>query len=67
MHVSPGDWVVADGSGVVFVSQGDLDRISRVVAHLVRKERSIAARIDQGSEVAQALEQGYESMLEEAP
>ena len=41
MTVSPGDYVVADGSAVVFVAQRDIDGVLDAAEAIARRERAM--------------------------
>ncbi|QGN54042.1 RraA family protein [Novosphingobium sp. Gsoil 351] len=61
--VNPGDWVVADGSGVVFVGQ---TRIVEVLAEAKRihvREAAMIAAIEADTPIDQVLGASYEGML----
>lgn len=61
--VNPGDWVVADGSGVVFVRQ---DRIVEILSEAERihaREAAMIAAIEAGTPIDQVLDASYEDML----
>jgi len=61
--VTPGDLVIADGSGVVFL-RGDLAEAAIGEAEkIAEKERLIAEAVRNGVPVSQAMGANYESML----
>lgn len=63
VSVSPGDYVLADGSGVVFVPA---DRVEEVIAKaeaIVAKEELMAARALSGEPMVEVMGHDYESML----
>lgn len=58
--VSPGDWIVADISGVVLVPQMMLEKVAVEAERIHRQERSMADFLQQGrslSDAAQAAKQ----------
>jgi regulator of RNase E activity RraA len=61
--VEPGDWVLADGSGVVFLAAPHAVRILEEAEGLVRREAALIAQIDQGVPVSQVMAGTYEHML----
>lgn len=62
--VRPGDLVVADGSGVVFVAAQAATEVLDVADTIVEKERQMAARIRAGVPISQVMGASYETMLE---
>ena len=65
-RVEPGDFVVADGTGVAFVAAAQLEQVAEVVTSLVARERGIAAALASGAAAQEALGLNYERMLERA-
>jgi regulator of RNase E activity RraA len=61
--VAPGDYVVADGSGVVFVAAADIERVLDAAEAIVERERAMAAAIQQGTPISQVMGKSYETML----
>lgn len=61
--VHPGDWVIADGSGVVFLPATDAARVLEEAEQLARRETALIAQIDQGIPVSQVMAATYERML----
>lgn len=61
--VSPGDYVVADGSAVVFVGAGDIERVLEVAEAIVERERAMAASLRDGTPISQVMGTHYEAML----
>jgi regulator of RNase E activity RraA len=62
--VSPGDYVVADGSAVVFVGRIDLERVLVAAEEIVKRERAMADSLRQGTPISQVMGKPYETMLE---
>ncbi|MGW8814401.1 RraA family protein [Gordonia terrae] len=62
--VEPGDWVVADGSGVVFVPAAMATEVDRVARELTDREVGIVGRIEAGETLASVFGVDYEAMLE---
>lgn len=61
--VKPGDYVLADGSGVIFI---EANRASDVVAEAQRifaREREMAERIETGAPIGDVLGANYEQLL----
>jgi len=61
--VSPGDWVIADGSGVVFLARNDALLIIEEAEKLTAREATFIAEIDKGTPVSQVMSRSYEHML----
>ena len=61
--VSPGDYVVADGTGVVFVRAADIDKVLDVADAVVARERAMVAALREGTPVTQVMGINYETML----
>lgn len=60
--VAPGDWVVADGSGVVFIPQTRAEEVVAAAERIAAREAAIAAAIRRGVSPDLAFG-GYEGML----
>ena len=61
--VSPGDFVVADGSGVVFVAARDIERVLDAAEAIAARERAMVAALSEGQPVSQVMGKSYETML----
>jgi regulator of RNase E activity RraA len=61
--VSPGDWVMGDGSGIVFLPQADAETILVVAEDIFRREQAMARDIDAGVPIDQVMGANYEDML----
>lgn len=61
--VSPGDYVVADGSAVVFVGARDIERVLDAAEAIVERERAMAAALREGTPISQVMGRSYETML----
>ena len=61
--VNPGDFVVADGSGVVFVAQGNVERVLEAAEAVIARERTMVAALRAGTPISQVMGTGYETML----
>lgn len=64
--VASGDYVIADGSGVVFVPAERLDEVLEVARGLVDREADLLTRLAAGESLPSVLGVSYEAMLEEA-
>lgn len=61
--VCPGDWVIADGSGVVFVPAARIDEIIAVAEDILARETLMARDIDAGVAIGEVMGASYEDML----
>lgn len=63
--VTPGDYVIADASAVVFIAQADIERVIEVAEAITRKEAAMAAALRDGTSIGEVMGGGYENMLKE--
>ncbi len=63
VEVNPGDYVLADGSGVVFIPSGLIDRVVETAEDIAKKEKAIVKKINEGFTVSKAMGEKYENML----
>ncbi len=61
--VRPGDLVIADGSGVVFLPSAQVDEVLSAAEQIAAREAAIAAAIRKGEPVSRVLGVEYETML----
>jgi len=61
--VNPGDYVVADGSGVVFIASGNVERALEAAEAVIARERTMVAALREGTPISQVMGTGYETML----
>ena len=61
--VNGGDFVVADASGVVFIAQGDLERVLEAGEAVAARERAMVAALHEGTPISTVMGGGYETML----
>lgn len=61
--VSPGDLVIADGSGVVFLPSGRAADIAAAAEDIAARETALARRIRAGEPVSRVMSADYEQML----
>ncbi len=65
VQVHPGDLVIADGSGVVFIPREKEQEVIKEAEAVAQQEARMAEGIRQGLSVVEVLERlGYESMLD---
>jgi regulator of RNase E activity RraA len=63
VQVSPGDYVVADGSAVVFVAAADIERVLDAAEIVADRERQMVAGLREGLPASQVMGKNYETML----
>ena len=63
VQVSPGDFVVADGSAVVFVAAADIERVLDAAEIVADRERQMVAGLREGLAPSQVMGRNYETML----
>ena len=63
VEVDPGDYVVADGSGVVFIAAADLARVLEAAEAIAAREEAMAQALRGGVPISQVMGASYESML----
>jgi regulator of RNase E activity RraA len=61
--VAPGDFVVADGSAVVFVPAQDIDRVLDAAEAIAAREAGMADALKSGTPITQVMGKNYETML----
>jgi 4-hydroxy-4-methyl-2-oxoglutarate aldolase len=61
--VNPGDWVVADSSGVVFLPAADAERIIDAAEYIAKREALMTKDVLSGEPVSQVMGASYEHML----
>jgi len=61
--VVPGDYVVADGSGVAFIAQARIANVLETAETIVQREEAMAAAIRSGTPITQVMGANYERML----
>ncbi len=63
VDINPGDFVIADRSGVVFIAAQHIDKVLAIAETIVAKEATMAKAILRGTPIGQVMGGGYESML----
>lgn len=61
--VLPGDWLVADGSGVVFIPAARLEEVIAAASDIFVRETLMARDIDAGVPIGEVMGANYEDML----
>jgi 4-hydroxy-4-methyl-2-oxoglutarate aldolase len=62
-RVATGDWILADGSGVLVVPVEQLDEVVRVARELAAREQAMGAAIRAGRPVSAVMGGAYETLL----
>lgn len=61
--VIPGDYVVADGSAVVFIAQNEIARVLETAESIAAREEAMAQALREGVPISQVMGANYETML----
>ena len=61
--VRPGDYVIADGSGVAFIQQAHIESVLETAESIVQREEAMAVAIRGGTPITQVMGANYERML----
>lgn len=63
--VYPGDYVIADGSGVVFIKAEDIERVLEAAEYIAAREAAMAEALRAGRPITEVMGANYEHMLKE--
>jgi regulator of RNase E activity RraA len=63
VDVSPGDYVVADGTGVVFIRAADIAAVLDTADAVMARERAMVEALNKGTPVTEVMGITYETML----
>jgi regulator of RNase E activity RraA len=63
ISVMPGDYVIADGSAVVFVRPENIERVLDAAELIAAREASMAAALRDGKPIGDVMDARYEHML----
>jgi regulator of RNase E activity RraA len=63
--VSAGDYVLAEGSGAIFIAAADIHRVLEAAETIVAKEAAMAKAILAGTPIGEVMGGNYEKMLKE--
>lgn len=63
VEVRPGDFVIADGSGVVFIRADDIERVLAAAEDIAGREAAMAKALLAGKPVSEVMGANYEHML----
>lgn len=64
VKVNPDDYVICDGSGIVFIPQKNIAAVLREAIIIAQKEKVIIERLKKGTSVIETLDINYEKMLQ---
>ncbi|NJD87135.1 MAG: RraA family protein [Betaproteobacteria bacterium] len=63
IEVTPGDFVIADGSAVVFIPGGEIDRVLEAAQYIADREAAMAEAIRAGQPITEVMGASYEHLL----
>ena len=63
--VTPGDYVIADGSAVIFIPPAHIERVLAAAETIAAREAAIASALRAGRPITEAMGANYEHMLRE--
>jgi regulator of RNase E activity RraA len=63
IEVKPGDYAIADGSGVVFISPEDIERVLATAESIFAREAAMAKALREGKPITEVMGASYEDML----
>jgi regulator of RNase E activity RraA len=63
VSVAPGDYVIADGSAVVFIRQEDIERVLGAAELIAGREALMAKALRDGKPITEVMGASYEHML----
>lgn len=66
VSVAPGDLVIADGSGVVFVPRDRAAEVLAMAEKIARREQLMAAALRDGAAITEVMGRNYEDMLKDS-
>jgi 4-hydroxy-4-methyl-2-oxoglutarate aldolase len=61
--VHPGDYVIADGSAVIFIRPQDLPRVLEAAEQIAGREAAMAAALRAGQPITDVMGASYEHLL----
>jgi len=63
VQVRPGDYVIADGSGVVFIAAENIERVLAAAEDIFAREAAMAQALREGKRITEVMGANYENML----
>jgi 4-hydroxy-4-methyl-2-oxoglutarate aldolase len=64
--IAPGDFAIADGSGVVFIRGSDTPAVLAEASRIVQREQELVSKIERGASALEVFSAPYERLLDEA-
>jgi regulator of RNase E activity RraA len=64
--VEPGDYAIADSSGVAFIRPADLEEVLKTAEFIAAREAAMARDVEAGQPVSEVMGLGYEHMLQKS-
>jgi 4-hydroxy-4-methyl-2-oxoglutarate aldolase len=61
--VSPGDYAIADGSGVIFIATENIERVLAAAEEIFAREAAMAQALRDGKPITEVMGANYENML----
>ena len=66
VDVNPGDYALADGSAVIFISPADVARVLEAAESIAAREAAMVAALQAGKPITEVMGASYEHMLKGA-
>jgi regulator of RNase E activity RraA len=63
LNVVPGDYVIADGSAIIFINPETIDGVLDAAEGIVARESAMAKALAGGTPISQVMGGNYEHML----
>jgi len=63
IRVKPGDYAIADGSGVIFISAENIERVLATAEEIFAREAAMAQALREGKPITEVMGANYENML----
>lgn len=63
VQVNPGDYAIADGSGVVFISDDNIERVLITAETIFAREAAMGQALREGKPITEVMGANYENML----
>ena len=63
--VAPGDYVLADSSGVAFIPAAEIERVLEAAEAIAAREAAMSREVEAGKPVSEVMGASYEHMLKE--
>ncbi len=65
--VEPGDYALADSSGVAFIAAAEIERVLAAAEAIAAREAAMTRDVEAGKPVSEVMGASYEHMLSEGP